>query len=481
MRMERGQHNEGHPQRWTILAVLAAVAFMAQLDLFIVNVAIPALGRSFRGSDLAGLSWVLNGYAIVFAALLVPAGRLADHYGRRRFLLGGVALFITASAVCAVAPSLPVLIAGRVLQAAGAAAIVPTSLGLLLPVFPADHHSRVVGIWAGVAAVAATSGPPLGGLLVAVDWRWIFVVNVPIGIATMVVGYRVLPEIRAEKGARLPDPVSVLSVLAAVTLSILVLVQGPGWGWTSVPVLALAAGAAGAVGLTVRRILRHPHAVIEAGLFHSREFSSAVVALFLYYVSFAAFLLITVLFLQNMWHYDALQTGLAIAPGPATAAVFALNAGRITARFGRTAPAVAGPLATVAAALFWLSQASPHPAYASAFLPGMILGGMGAGLTQAPLFAAASTLASHRTTTGSAVLNMARQVGSAVGVALLVVVLAGERPGRLAPFHRGWILILIAATAAGLSLVLMRTAAPRALGIGAGGLRRLVAGPGAGR
>jgi MFS family permease len=275
MRMERGQHNEGHPQRWTILAVLAAVAFMAQLDLFIVNVAIPALGRSFRGSDLAGLSWVLNGYAIVFAALLVPAGRLADHYGRRRFLLGGVALFITASAVRAVAPSLPVLIAGRVLQAAGAAAIVPTSLGLLLPVFPADHHSRVVGIWAGVAAVAATSGPPLGGLLVAVDWRWIFVVNVPIGIATMVVGYRVLPEIRAEKGAPLPDPVS---MLAAVTLSILVLVQGPGWGWTSVPVLALAAGAAGAVGLTVRRILRPPHAVIEVGLFHSREFSSAVPA-----------------------------------------------------------------------------------------------------------------------------------------------------------------------------------------------------------
>jgi hypothetical protein len=269
--------------------------------------------------------------------------------------------------------------------------------------------------------------------------------------------------------------VSVLSVLAAVTLSILALVQGPGWGWTSVPVLALAVGAAGAIGLTVRRILRHPHAVIEASLFRSREFSSAVAALFLYYVSFAAFLLITVLFLQTLWHYDALQTGLAIAPGPATAALFAVNAGRITGRFGRTVPAVVGPLATVAAALFWLSQASPHPAYASTFLPGMILGGMGAGLTQAPLFAAASTLASHRTTTGSAVLNMARQVGSAVGVALLVVLLAGRHPGSVAPFQRGWILILAASMAAALSLILTRTGAARALGLSAAGLRRRVA------
>jgi EmrB/QacA subfamily drug resistance transporter len=470
--MDTHEQHEGHAQRWTILAVLAAVAFMAQLDLFIVNVAIPALGTSFRGSTLAGLSWVLNGYAIVFAALLVPAGRLADHYGRRRFLLGGVAVFIISSALCAIAPTLPVLIAGRVLQAAGAAAIVPTSLGLLLPAFPARKHSMVVGIWAGVAAVAATSGPPLGGLLVAVDWRWIFVVNVPIGIATIIVGYRVLPEIRAHKGARLPDPVSVVSVLAAVTLAILALVQGPSWGWSSGPVLALAIGAAGAGALTVRRIMRHPNPVIEASLFHSREFSSAVLALFLYFVSFAAFLLITVLFLQNVWHYDALQTGLAIAPGPGTAAVFAVNAGRITGRFGRTAPAVAGPLVTVAAALFWLTQTTAHPDYAGAFLPGMILGGMGAGLTQAPLFAAASTLASHRTTTGSAVLNMARQVGSAVGVALLVVLLASPHPDTVAPFRRGWILVLGAAAAAAVSLILTRTGMVRRPALSLGGLRR---------
>jgi MFS family permease len=135
----------GHPRKWTVLVVLSTVAFMAQLDLFVVNVAVPAMGRSFHGSSLADLSWVLNAYAIVFGALLVPAGRLADHYGRRRFLLGGVGVFTSGSVLCAVAPSLGILVVGRVIQAVGAAAIVPTSLGLLLPVFPTRQHNLVVG------------------------------------------------------------------------------------------------------------------------------------------------------------------------------------------------------------------------------------------------------------------------------------------------------------------------------------------------
>src|ERR1700677_808726 len=176
---------QGHPQRWRILAVLAAVAFMAQLDLFIVNIAVPSMSRSFSGAGLSSLSWVLNAYAIVFAALLVPAGRLADHFGRRRFLLAGVAIFTAASVLCAVAPVLGVLIAGRVLHAAGAADIGPASLGLLLPSFPARPQSAAVGVWAGVAAVAASSGAPVGGLLVGFSWRWIFLVNVPIGVATI--------------------------------------------------------------------------------------------------------------------------------------------------------------------------------------------------------------------------------------------------------------------------------------------------------
>ena len=191
----------GHPKRWWILAVLATVAFMAQLDLFIVNIALPAIGTSYRGSGLSALSWVLNGYAIVFAALLVPAGRLADHFGRRRFLLVGVLIFTLSSAACAAAPSLGFLVAARVAQAIGAALVVPTSLGLLYPAFPRHRHATVVGVWAGVAAVAATAGPPIGGLLVGIDWRWIFLINLPIGLGTLIAGRRVLPEVRARSAA----------------------------------------------------------------------------------------------------------------------------------------------------------------------------------------------------------------------------------------------------------------------------------------
>ncbi len=439
-----GPHREtdpadaGHPRRWRILAVLAAVAFMAQLDLFIVNVALPAIGRSFGGADLSGLSWVLNAYAVVFAALLVPAGRLADHFGRRRFLLAGVAVFTLASAAGAAAPSLGVLVAARAVQAVGAAMIVPTSLGLLYPAFPRRQHATVVGIWAGVAAVAGSAGPPVGGLLVGASWRWIFLINVPIGAVTLLAGWRVLPEVRAARGARLPDGRSAILLLAAVTLLILATVQGPVWGWTDPRTAALLAAAVIAIGLTVSRTLRHPHALIERTLFASRDFTFASIALFAYFVGFAVFLLTIVLFLQGQWHYSAVRAGLAITPGPATAALFAVNAGRISSRLGRTGPAVAGASLMAVSAVCWIAMAPAHPAYAAGLLPGLLVGGASAGLTQAPLFAAAGTLAPSRATTGSAVLNMSRQVGSAVGVALVVVLLGTAPVHTLGDFHRAW-------------------------------------------
>jgi EmrB/QacA subfamily drug resistance transporter len=456
-----GYGNDGHPRRWLVLAVLSAVAFMAQLDLFIVNIAIPAMSHSFGSAGLSGLSWVLNAYAIVFAALLVPAGRLADQFGRRRFLLAGTAIFVLASVCCAVAPDLGILVAGRAVQAAGAALIVPTSLGLLLPAFPQRQHTLVVGIWAGVAAVAGSSGPPVGGLLVAVNWRLIFLINVPIGIATLIGGTLVLPEIRASRGTRLPDPVSAVSLLAAVTLLVYATIQGTAWGWTSPGVLGVLAGAALATVATVTRTLRHPNALIEASLFRSREFTGAALALLLIFIGFAAFLLSTVLFLTDTWHYSALRAGLAIAPGPLAAAVFAVNAGRISARLGRSVQAATGAGLIAAGAAFWLTRAPAHPAYVAGFLPGLIIAGAGAGLAQAPLFAAASTLPPHRATTASAVLNMSRQVGSAIGVAILVALLGSSRPTVLPAFHRGWTLIVIVGVCAALAALGSRGAPDR--------------------
>jgi EmrB/QacA subfamily drug resistance transporter len=466
-----GTGDRGHPNRWRILAVLGAVAFMAQLDLFIVNIAVPAIGHSFGGS-LTGLSWVLNAYAIVFAALLVPAGRLADHFGRRRFLLIGVTIFTLASAACAAAPSLAFLVAARAVQAVGAAMIVPTSLGLLYPSFPKRQHATVVGIWAGVAAVAGSSGPPVGGLLVEASWRWIFLINVPIGVATLVAGWRLLPEVRAEKGARLPDGVSAVLLLAAVSLLVLATVEGPDWGWGNTRTIGLMILAVVAIALTVARTIRHPHALIEKGLFTSRPFTFSTIALFLFFVGFAIFLLNGTLFLQDEWHYSAVRAGLAIMPGPVTAAVFAVNAGRLARRFGRVWPAVAGTACMAIASLSWALLTTAHPSYVTEILPGMLVAGVSAGLTQAPLFAAAGTLPPDRATTGSAVLNMARQVGSAVGVAVVVVMVGSGARHTLAGYHHAWAaeaiagaLAVLAAAGSGLRA---RSSGPAAGGSGRG-------------
>jgi MFS family permease len=311
-------------------------------------------------------------------------------------------------------------------------------------------------LWAGLAAVAGTLGPTAGGLLVGLSWRWIFLINLPIGILIVALARPMVPRHRAAHDSRLPDALSAVSLLIAITALVLATVKGPDWGWTSPATLGLYAAAAAAALITVWRSVVHPHAMIEAAVFASRAFSCSTIALLAFFVGFGAWLLISVLFLQDTWHYSALRTGLAIAPGPIVSLLWAVNAAAVAARFGRTAPAIAGSLCMAAAAALWLLGASAAPDYARGFLPGLLLMGCAAGLVQAPLFAAASALSAHRATTGSAVLNTARQVGSAIGVALLVVLL-GSGHATLASYHRGWWLLVASGVLSAVAVMLGRT------------------------
>src|SRR3954471_13254515 len=188
-----------------VLAVLSAAAFMASLDLFIVNVAFDDIRADFGRASLADLSWVLSAYAITYAALLVPLGRLADRYGRKGGFLLGLGVFTAASAACALSPGLWWLVGLRVLQAAGAAALTPTSLGLLLAATPADRRVRAVRIWAASGALAAAFGPVIGGLLVQASWRWVFIVNVPIGVVGLLAAWRYVPDSHDLSVHRVPD------------------------------------------------------------------------------------------------------------------------------------------------------------------------------------------------------------------------------------------------------------------------------------
>jgi EmrB/QacA subfamily drug resistance transporter len=443
----------GNPRRWKIMWVLGAVAFMAQLDFFVVNVALDGIGKSFPGSNVAGLSWLLSAYAIVFAAVLVPAGRIADLYGRKKVLLIGIGLFTLASIMASLAPGLGVLITARAIQAAGAAMIVPTSLGLLYPNFPKRQHTLVVGLWAGGAAVAASAGPPVGGLLVSLDWRWIFLVNVPIGIATIVAGARLLNEVRQPHGQRMVDLLSAVALLLAVGLLVLATVQGPQWGWGDWRTVALFAAAALSGALTLQRTLRAADPIIEKDLFRNRQFTAATIALFLFFIGLSVFLLGTALFMQQVWHFSPLRAGLGIAPAPTFSIVFTIAAGPIQRRFGRTLPAVIGTVSMALGALYWILTVHSQPAYWSEMFPALFFMGIAGGLSQPPMFAAAGTLAPNRATTGSAVLNMSRQVGGAVGVALLVA-LTSTAPSTAGFDHAWWVQAGAALTAAALLLVL---------------------------
>ncbi len=447
-------------RRWKVLMVVVVGVFMAGLDVFIVNIAFPQIHADFPGTSLASLSWILNAYTIVFAAFLIVAGRWSDGFGRRRAFLLGVGLFVAASAACAAAPSIPVLVGARAIQGLGAALLMPASLGLLLPEFPAEQRHIAIGAWAAVGGIAAAAGPPLGGLLVQAGWRWVFIVNVPVGIAGLIAGRRLLREIRHPDAAR-PDVLGAVMLTTGVALLTVAIVQGGSWGWSSVSIVSLLALSVVLIGLLVRRILTNSAPIVEPELFAVRAFSAATLGSLLFFAGFAGMLLASVLFLTGIWHEPILTAGLMISPGPAMAALTAIPGARLGARLG---PGRVGALGTVLFALggvWWIGHLGSTPAYASEFLPGMLIGGIGVGLVIPSLTGAvAATLPPARLATGIAVQTTGRQLGSALGFAIVIAVLG--TPQSAGDFDDGWWFMLVASLLAGVSLLAVGRAPARA-------------------
>ncbi|HMC40851.1 MAG TPA: MFS transporter, partial [Acidimicrobiales bacterium] len=412
------------------------------LDLFIVNVALPRIATDLHATSLSGLSWVLNGYAIVYASLLVFFGRLADRYRRDLGFLVGVAVFTAASAACAVSTSVGMLVGFRLLQAAGAALLTPTSLGLLLASYPAEGRSGAVRAWTATGGLAAALGPVVGGLLVGVNWRLVFLVNVPVGIAALVIGWRRLPSVPGHEAER-PDPVGVVLVTAGVGALTFGLVKGSDWGWGSPGIVAMLAAATVLIGLFVAHCARGSAPLVHPSLFRSTHFTGASLVALFFSAAFGAMLLSIVLWEQEVWHWSPLKAGLALAPGPAMVPLVSfVIAGRLIKRFGASAVIAAGSTAFAAGQVWWALSIAAHPNYVSGILAGTVLNGIGVGLTLPTMMATASaSLPPQSFATGSAVVNMIRQTGLALGVAILVALLGRSGHPSLGTFHHAWWII----------------------------------------
>jgi EmrB/QacA subfamily drug resistance transporter len=444
----------GRNRAVVVLTVCVGV-FMASLDLFIVNIAFPDIQRSFHGTSLSGLSWILNAYAIAFGALLVPAGRWADRIGRKTVYLLGLGIFTAASAACAAAPSVATLVTARALQGIGAAMLFPASLGLLLPQWPAEKRGVPVGIWSAVSGVAAAAGPPLGGLLVEADWRWVFVVNVPIGIAAVAVGLAKLSNVRDERVTGRPDVIGAGLFTAGIAALVLGIVEGQSWGWSSTRVVALFAVAIAATAIVALRSTRHPLPLVEPAIVRTRAVALANLASVLFFMAFATLLLGLVVFQTEVWHLSVLTAGLQLAVGPLTSAIFAVPGALLGQRFGQRWVGAAGAILFALGGLWFRQRATLTPDFAGAMLPAGLLGGAGIGLVLPTLSAAATgPLPPSRFATGTAILGMTRQVGSALGVALFVAILGHpSATSVLGDFRDAWTFMITCLVAAGAVLL----------------------------
>ncbi|WP_084729004.1 MFS transporter [Streptacidiphilus neutrinimicus] len=447
--------NSQHRGPRLAVAILTGSAFLASLDLFIVNVAFDEIGRDFGTSSLGSLSWILNAYAVVYAALLVPMGRLTDRYGRKAGFVAGMLVFTLASLACGFAPGVWWLVGFRIVQAAGAALMTPASLGLLLAALPAQRRAAGARLWAMTGAVAAAFGPAVGGGLVQISWQTAFWINVPIGLALTYAAVKAVPDVRHNANASRPDLLGGAVIAVATGALVLGLVQGNDWGWTSGRVLAAWGVAAAGAALFVWLITHHDAPVIDPALLRIPSFAWANIAQLLFNVAFGIGLLSRILWLQEHWGYSAVRTGLAVAVGPALVPITSLLVTRLAPRAAPGRLIALGSVLFAAGGLWQATATGEQPAYATQMLGPWIVSGIAVGLALPQLTAAATAaLPPHQASTGSGVINMARQLGIVIGTSIMVGLL-GTGVASLTRFQHVWLFMAASSVAAAIAALVM--------------------------
>jgi EmrB/QacA subfamily drug resistance transporter len=410
----------GNP--WAVLIVLSLGFFMTLLDLTIVNIAIPNMLDRLHAS-LDDVLWVLNAYALILAVLVITCGRLGDLLGQRTMFVAGIAVFTLASAACGFAPNPDALIAFRAVQGLGAAMLMPQTLAMITMIFPADRRGAAFGVWGAVAGVATIAGPTLGGLLVtAFDWRWIFFVNLPIGVAVFIASFLIIPGIKTGRRHRLDIP-GVILASAALTALCYGLVEGQQYNWgkitgfISIPLIFGAAVVLGAVFLIDQGRRQHGEPLIPYALFRSRNFSvMSWVACTLSVGMLGIFLPFTI-YLQSALGYSALKAGLTLMPSSLVMIFLAPVLGKLTDKIGGKYILMTGLTLFAVGMGTMVLVAGPASKWYD-FLPSLLVAGVGMGATFAPMTTVAMRDIEPRLAgAASGVMNTTRQVGSVIGSA----------------------------------------------------------------
>jgi EmrB/QacA subfamily drug resistance transporter len=419
-------------RKWWTLGAVAFGLFMIMLDNTVVNVALPAIQEDL-GVGLSELEWIVTGYALTFAALMLTGGKLADLLGRRLIFVVGLAVFTASSLACGLAGSGDVLIAARIVQGAGAALMNPATLSIITATFPPHQRGTAIGMWAGVSALALAIGPLVGGLLTQhASWHWIFFINVPIGLIAIAASFVLIDESRdTSEVQRLDLPGLLASAIGLFSLTY-GLIEGNTYGWTSARIVIAFAVAVLAL-VTFILLERHQRTpMLDLSLFRNRTFAGAnAVMLLVALAMFGVFFFVS-LYMQNILGYSAVQAGAAFLPMTLLIVLIAPLAGRTSDRFGSRWLMGAG-MTLLATQLFYFSRLGLHESYWT-LLPAMLIGGVGMASVMTPSAAAAmSGVPVDKAGVGSAVLNSARQVGGSVGIALIGAIIAHEAGGRRTP------------------------------------------------
>ncbi len=423
--------NDPHARRapaaspWPVFWIASVAVFLVSLDTTMLYAAFGAMRAGFPNATAADMSWVLNAYTVVYAAMLIPAGGLADTHGRKKLFMIGVVLFLAASAACGLAGSVGWLIAARVAQAVGAALLTPASLSIVLAAFPQDKRTIAVSLWGAVGGLAAAIGPSLGSFVVdSVGWPWAFYINLPLGALSLWRGASRLGEARREGARRKVDGVGMALMIVGVGAVTLAIVQSnaPHWSRTEL----IAAAATGAIALAAfvawARMARAP--LVEPSLFKHRTYTFVNLATLSFGIAFAMMFFAFFFYMTEVWHYPLPRAGLAITPGPLLVVVTAIIVGRIAARIGHRPFLVGGSLVYAAAGAWFLFVPEQTPDYLHHWLPGVLMSGLGVGMVLPSLAAAAvNRLPAEQYAVGSAVNQATRQIGSVLGVALTVLMI----------------------------------------------------------